>query len=84
MLAILLIIPTLSIITIWLFCHKAREVVFTALAFSILNLIHTLFIMHLFDPTTAAFQFQAWGLIGIDGISLWLIWLVNMLMPIVL
>jgi NADH:ubiquinone oxidoreductase subunit 4 (subunit M) len=40
--------------------------------------------MHFFDPSTAAFQFQSFGLLGIDGISLWLVWLVNMLMPIVI
>ena len=40
--------------------------------------------MHYFDPSTAVFQFQTLGIFGIDGISLWLIWLVNMLMPIVI
>lgn len=84
MLLILLAIPTQSIITISLFCKVAQEVLFTAQAFAILNLIHTLLIASLFDPSTAAFQFQDFGIVGIDGISLWLIQLVNVIMPIVL
>ena len=55
-----------------------------ALFFSILGLIQTLLLMFLFNPTIAAFQFQSFGLIGIDGISLWLVWLVHVLMPIVI
>jgi NADH-quinone oxidoreductase subunit M len=61
-----------------------KEIYKTALFFSLLNLIHTLFLFYLFIPNSISFQFQSFGIFGIDGISLWLIWLINMLIPIVL
>jgi len=61
MLLILILLPAIAMVVIWVYCRVGQEVLLTALAFSILNLVHTLFIMHLFDPSTAAFQFQALG-----------------------
>jgi NADH:ubiquinone oxidoreductase subunit 4 (subunit M) len=62
---------------------------YIALFFSILNFIHTTLLVHLFDPLISSFQFQYFtniggGLLGIDGISLWLIWLTNLLLPIII
>jgi hypothetical protein len=51
-----------------------KEVYKTALFFSLLNLIHTLFLFYFFVPNSISFQFQSFGIFGIDGISLWLIW----------
>lgn len=84
-------------ILIWLLAKKAVEVVYTALYFSIQSLIQTLVIFYYFDPYSSLFQFflstpfisffgntESTFLLGVDGISLWLIWLVNILMPIVI
>jgi len=47
--------------------------------------MHANLLVALFDPTLPAFQFLTLnGLLGIDGVSLLLIWLVTLLMPIVL
>lgn len=83
MLYLTLIFPLISIIMIT-FKSVEKEVYKTALFFSQLNLIHTLFLFYFFVPNSISFQFQSFGIFGIDGISLWLIWLVNMLTPIVL
>jgi NADH:ubiquinone oxidoreductase subunit 4 (subunit M) len=58
------------------------------LLLSILNLVHTLILMFLHQSTTGGFQFQLVIfdrlIAGIDGISLWLILLVNIIIPIVI
>jgi NADH-quinone oxidoreductase subunit M len=68
------------------FLKESRTILLVALVYSILSLLQTYHIMLLFDTENASlFQFQEIsGLIAIDGISLWLVWLVNMLMPIVI
>ena len=59
-----------------------------ALILTLLNLFHSLLMLHLYDPNVTNFQFklglgnQLIG--GIDGISLWLIILVNLIIPIVI
>lgn len=57
-----------------------------ALSLSILNLLHTLIIILMYDSHFSNFQFQLLGIIigGIDSISLWLIFLVNLIIPIVI
>jgi NADH-quinone oxidoreductase subunit M len=53
------------------------------LALSLLNLIHAQLLVLLFDPISIGLQFMMLTL-GLDGVSLMLIWLVTLLMPIVL
>lgn len=93
MLLSLLLSPLVSMVLIFFLAKKAVEIVYTALYFSILSLIQILIIFYYFDPNSSLFQFffispfsndSSSLLLGIDGISLWLLWLVNMLMPIVI
>lgn len=52
---------------------------------SILNFVHSTIQLYLFDPLNPGFQFISTingNIIGIDGISIWLIWLTNQLLPI--
>lgn len=52
---------------------------------SILNFIHSTIQLYLFDSLNPGFQFISTingNIIGIDGISIWLIWLTNQLLPI--
>lgn len=52
---------------------------------SILNFIHSTIQLYLFDSQNPGFQFISTingNIIGIDGISIWLIWLTNQLLPI--
>jgi hypothetical protein len=44
------------------------------LGFSILNFIQTYIIMFIFEPNSLQFQFITGSFLGIDGLSLWLIW----------
>lgn len=58
------------------------------LILSIINLIYSLILMYFYDSTNSAFQFQ-WVInnkliAGVDGISLWLIFLTNLIIPIVI
>lgn len=59
------------------------------LGLNILNLWHSNFILFiLFDPSLSGFQFEYelpfnLGALGIDGISIWLIWQVTLLNPII-
>jgi len=59
-----------------------------ALILTLLNLFHSLLMLHFYDPNVTNFQFKlAKGnqlIGGIDGISLWLIILVNLIIPIVI
>jgi hypothetical protein len=68
MLLLLLLIPILSLIS-----HFITSQPILTLAYSLINLIHTLFIIHLFDSSESAFQFLTLGIFAIDGISLSLI-----------
>lgn len=86
MLIILFIIPLLSIQIISLE-NNNNKCMYIALFLSLINLQHTTFLILLFDPLISSFQFQYYInniIIGIDGISLWLIWLTNLLQPIII
>lgn len=85
MLFLLLFFPLIAILSIYFFnqskCYNL------ALNFSILNFLHISYIIHLFDSLTSNFQFQLFTTyitLGIDGISLWLIWLTNFLIIILI
>lgn len=84
MLFILLLLPlcTLALIGFGSRPNSNREQIYVALWGSILNWIHTNWIQLLFDPSVGMNQVS--GLLGIDGISQWQIWLVNMLQPIII
>ena len=66
---------------------KNRELV---LGLNILNLWHCNFLLFiLFDPSISSFQFEYelpfnLGLQGLDGISIWLVWQVTLLSPIII
>lgn len=87
MLTTLLIQPIISIQSIQI-QRDSRSVQQIGLGYSILSLMQTQILMIQFDNNNASmFQFQTEGSLislGIDGISQWLIWQVNMLMPIVI
>lgn len=83
MLLPLIIIPLLIILST-VTPTKERLVVVLALALSLLNLIHAKLLVVLFDPTLFQFQYDTVSIIGMDGVSLMLIWLVTLLMPIVI
>ena len=81
MLFILLFFPLIAIFSIYFFNESKSYNI--ALNFSILNFLHISLIVHLFDSLTSNFQFQLFTTyitLGLDGISLWLIWLTNLLM----
>lgn len=85
MLLILLLFPLIAIILIYLLNESKSYKM--ALNISILNFLHISYIIHLFDSLTSNFQFQlftTYVTLGIDGISLWLIWLTNFLMIILI
>ena len=82
MLIILLILPQLSILSIF-FCKKTEEIQWVSISFSQIILIHTQIIVNLFNEGTSVFQFQFYGKQGQDGISLWLVWLISIQMPII-
>lgn len=93
MLLSLLLSPLVSMILIFCAAKTAKEIIYTALYFSILSLIQILVIFYYFNPNSSFLQFFIISpfysdynsfILGIDSISLWLLWLVNMLMPIVI
>lgn len=85
MLLPLLIIPVVAFFISVSSTKLESERLIIALAFSLLNFMHANLLVALFDPTLPAFQFLTGsGLLGIDGVSLLLVWLVTLLMPIVL
>jgi NADH:ubiquinone oxidoreductase subunit 4 (subunit M) len=85
LISILLGLPLIGIIYLWLFnkVGKTREengkitkeMYKIILGLVILNFIHTLFIMHIYDATQSGFQFPLYIynrlIAGIDGITLW-------------
>lgn len=58
---LLLIIPAISMVV--------RGSV--ALVFTLLNFIHLLWIMIVFDPSGTTYQFEYGNILALDGISLW-------------
>jgi NADH:ubiquinone oxidoreductase subunit 4 (subunit M) len=89
---ILLTLPLITILIIWfspITDETAKHSLFKkTLIATLLNLFHSLLMLHFYDPNVTNFQFklvignQLIG--GIDGISLWLIILVNLIIPIVI
>jgi proton-translocating NADH-quinone oxidoreductase chain M len=66
------------------FTNKKLHIFYIALIGSILNLIQILILFENYDFNNSLFQFKTFNLIGIDGLSLWLILLVGILLPIIL
>ena len=85
---VLLSLPLFTAIYIWLFENEKKEVLNKSLILTILNLMQTLIMLNLYDSNVSNFQFQLKlnNLVigGIDGISIWLILLVNIIIPIVI
>ena len=85
---VLLSLPLFTAIYIWLFENEKKEVLNKSLIFTIINLMQTLIMLNLYDSNVSNFQFQLKlnNLLigGIDGISIWLILLVNIIIPIVI
>jgi NADH:ubiquinone oxidoreductase subunit 4 (subunit M) len=85
MLFILLLLPLIAMI--FIIIQRAKQSYSIALFFSILNFLEISYIIHMFDSLTSNFQFQfftTYITLGLDGISLWLIWLTNLLMIILI
>jgi NADH-ubiquinone oxidoreductase chain 4 len=86
MLLVLILLPIFTIGYI-LFNNKLtkEEILYVSLFSSVISLIQTFIIFENFDITTTRFQFLTFnGLLGIDSISLLLIWLINILLPIII
>lgn len=83
MLAIQLIFPIISIFNIYILKNK-KSIQQIALGYSIQSQIQSQIIKILFDNNTSLFQFQFFNFFAIDGLSLWLILLINIQMPIVI
>ncbi len=68
--------------------QSERNDLIIALTITIQNLLHICLIILLYDPNVSNFQFQLtlFGTVigGLDGISIWLIFLVNLIIPIVI
>lgn len=79
MIVALLLLPLLALIPL-----PAPQRLLLALALSIMNLGHSTLMVILYDPTSSGYQFLSCGLLGLDGFSLSLVWLVTLLMPITL
>jgi hypothetical protein len=74
MIYLLLFIPFFSIVILTSVYHLVDfnlNTIVIALVFSLLVFLHLLSIMILFDPSGTRYQ------LGIDGVSLWLVWLVG-------
>lgn len=86
MLIILISIPIINLLYILLNSKITKEeILYISLFSSILSLIQILIIFENYDVTISRFQFISfYGLIGIDSISLLLIWLINILLPIII
>lgn len=93
---ILLTLPLITALILWFspvsetgsYKELKHSLFKKALILTLLNLFHSLLMLHFYDPNVTNFQFklvignQLIG--GIDGISLWLIILVNLIIPIVI
>ena len=80
----LVAIPALSALVCLV--QRDRQSLFNvSQGYSIIGLVQTLLMMFQFDTSLASgYQFEVMGVLGIDGISLWQIFLTNQLMPIVI
>lgn len=78
---ILLIIPALAIVTCFYPTNPMQLV-----SFYLVNQLHTQFIIQLFKPVAEVQQYRDhfYLSLAIDGISQWLVWLVNFVMAIVI
>ena len=82
---ILLFQPILSLIIITSKNFSEFESLKIAYNQSLINFAHSTLLQHYFDFNNSNYQFLfsiKGHLFGIDGISIWLIWLTNLLMPI--
>lgn len=80
--SVLLLKPLLGILILWL-SGATRPAKPILLTITQLNLKHTQIILHLYDANMAEFQFKLpFG--GLDGLSIWLILQVNIIIPIVI
>lgn len=61
-----------------------KEIIRISLIGSIINLIEILLILENYDNNISNYQFKFYNIIGIDGLSIWLIILVSILIPIIL
>jgi len=86
---ILLSTPLIAIFLLFFknFINEKNELKI-ALSLTLLNLFHILMKILLFDSNVSNFQYQfnilGFLIGGLDGISIWLIFLVNLIIPIVL
>jgi NADH-ubiquinone oxidoreductase chain 4 len=89
----LLLLPVIALIGInitpsHLTTPSIRSITRFALLITILNFVLVLVLLHFYDSSSAGFQYKLYigdrlfG--GLDGISLWLIFLVNLITPIVI
>jgi len=89
----LLLLPVIALIginitTSHLTTPSIRSITRFALLTTILNFVLVLVLLHFYDSSSAGFQYKLYigdrlfG--GLDGISLWLIFLVNLITPIVI
>ena len=80
--------PIVGIILLWFGENNRKRIQKIGLIVTQINLQHTQIILHLYDPNVSNFQFQLklgeTKIGGIDGISIWLILLVNLIIPIVI
>jgi len=94
-LSLITFIPLVGVAILLFINRQSHEVLrWIALLFMVADFVVSLFAYALFDPTTAAMQFQEyhpwvrdWGIaykLGIDGISLFLVLLTTLLGPIVI
>lgn len=85
---ILLLMPLVGIILLWFGDNNKNRILYTSLIITQMNLMHTQLMLHLYDSNVSNFQFQLKFnevlVGGIDGISIWLILLVNKVNPIVI
>lgn len=82
MLTIMAIVP-LQAIAIIQYSKRIENILYIGISFSIFGMIQSQIIIETFNIDTNLFQYQAYGKQGLDGISIWQVWQVNMLMPIV-
>lgn len=85
MLVPLQLMPILSIL--YTAYDKTENSIRVSFYLSLLNFVHSTIQQFLFDPLNPSFQFLTTingSLLGIDGISIWLIWQTNQLLPIIL
>lgn len=82
MLIIQQLIPQMAIISIS-FSKKTEEIQWIAIGFSQIAMMHSQLLVNIFPGTDSIFQYQFYGKQGQDGISLWQVWQISILIPII-